>query len=360
MEQQFESEYHDPLEQLEKALATAKQIEQQLLAKLPDMNSLRKISSWYYGHKKQLFNEELRHKYPMFKFTTTTSTKQIIEIVPQIYYIHKQTTKSAIKYLIDTIRACKITSFVLDTESDPSTTPAKPSLIQILPVPSFCSPLLVILIEVQWLSPLSSSHGQLIKQLCDVIFQEQHEFIAWGRIDDELEKFRHFNLFKPSNIVYIRNMQKEFRPYYNHHHPHASDCPGLEQISLVDDELDLAVSQDSLEFDHDPDHELCTCEFRPYKDPYNPNAWSLQRAIALGFEQFLDKAYTCAKWSGGIDLNLGTWKFRDPVLRSQQELLRRNMEKYAANDVVSVLYIFQRIESQHKKKTTKIKRPIPN
>ncbi|CAF1126990.1 unnamed protein product [Didymodactylos carnosus] len=114
----------------------------------------------------------------------------------------------------------------------------------------------------------------------------------------------------------------------------------------------LAAPQDSLEFDHDPDHELCTCEFRPYKDPHNPNAWALQRAMALRFEQFLDKAYTCAKWSGGIDLKLGTWKFGDPVLRSQQESLRRKMEKYAVNDVLSVLYIFQQ-KQQHLKKKTK-------
>ncbi|CAF1630855.1 unnamed protein product [Didymodactylos carnosus] len=106
--------------------------------------------------------------------------------------------------------------------------PAKSLMIQILPVPSFCSPSVVILIKVQWLPTLSSSHGQLVKQLRDAIFQQQHEFIAWGWIDDELEKFRQFNLFKMSNLVYVRNMQKEFRPYYNHTHPHAPDCPVLE------------------------------------------------------------------------------------------------------------------------------------
>ncbi|CAF0952644.1 unnamed protein product [Didymodactylos carnosus] len=67
-------------------------------------------------------------------------------------------------------------------------------------------------------------------------------------------------------------MQKEFRSYCNHTHPHAPNCPVLDQISLADDELVLAAPQDSLEFDYDPDHELCTCEFRPYKDPHNPNA----------------------------------------------------------------------------------------
>ncbi|CAF1336387.1 unnamed protein product, partial [Didymodactylos carnosus] len=164
---------------------------------------------------------------------------------------------------------CKITSFVFDTESDLSTTPAKPPIIQILPIPSFCSPPVVILIEVQWLPTLSSSHRQLIKQSCDVIFQQPQEFIACGRIDDELEKFRQFNLFKMSNIMHIRNMQKEFRPYYNHTHRHASDCRVLEQISLADDKLALVAPQDNVEFDHDPDYELCTCEFRPDKDPTN-------------------------------------------------------------------------------------------
>ncbi|CAF4588912.1 unnamed protein product [Didymodactylos carnosus] len=121
------------------------------------------------------------------------------------------------------------------------------------------------------------------------------------------------------------------------------------QKEFPDDELVLAAPQDSLEFDHDPDHELCTCEFRPYKDPHNPNAWS----IALGFEKFLDKTFTCAKWSGGIDLNLRTWKFGDPVLRSQQGSLRRKMKKYAVNDVLSVLYIFEQKQQYLKKKSTK-------
>ncbi|CAF1568629.1 unnamed protein product, partial [Didymodactylos carnosus] len=62
-------------------------------------------------------------------------------------------------------------------------------------------------------------------------------------------------------------------------------------------------------------------------------------------------AYTCAKWSSGIDLNLGTWKFGDPVLSSQQASLRRKMDITSYRSLRRIG--FQQKEQHLKKKRTK-------
>ena len=82
------------------------------------------------------------------------------------------------------------------------------------------------------------------------------------------------HLFSVDTITQINtiNVQCRFKEWYNQRFPHTCSLP---------------ISQD--------DSPLCTCSHRPMKNP--SDSWSLQRAIAYTFHEFLDKSRTGSHWS---------------------------------------------------------------
>ena len=81
----------------------------------------------------------------------------------------------------------------------------------------------------------------------------------------------------------------------------------------------------------DDDHILCTCSYRPVKD--KNNKWSLQKAIAYTFNEFLDKRRTKSNWTRHLDLANVPHFF---VLTKTQKKVCEELIQYAVNDCLAV------------------------
>ncbi|CAF4734223.1 unnamed protein product, partial [Rotaria sp. Silwood2] len=72
--------------------------------------------------------------------------------------------------------------------------------------------------------------------------------------------------------------------------------------------------------------------------------WSLQKAIVVIFNKFLDKSLTANWWQCGLDLKLNTWKnqlFSRHKYNEQKEKQERlKMVQYAINDCTSVAELY--------------------
>ncbi|CAF1013801.1 unnamed protein product [Didymodactylos carnosus] len=82
------------------------------------------------------------------------------------------------------------------------------------------------------------------------------------------------------------------------------------------------------------DHPDCTCPHRPYKDPRQPNSWSLQKALWFGYGLFLDKYHTCTNWAAGIDPTLRTFEF-DNLLHYDPPKTPAQLPTFPSPDLVS-------------------------
>ncbi|CAF1024664.1 unnamed protein product [Didymodactylos carnosus] len=286
---------------------------------------LRRIRSYY--TKKLTENEELRSKLPPFT----------IDQQYNVYYITKLTSRTTMDYLINIISST--TTIIVDTETDDQS--HEPALIQIKPVVQPPATLPVILLEALWLPSSTSSHRKKVEQLCAAVFCTKNTIYGWGDVRKELRQFRHHDLFSTSNIIEPVDVQKEYRRYYNEKHPHEQRCPSRYQDTDDAATFTLNAPDDDIDLDPHADHVACTCPFRPYKDPKNVTAWSLQKGIKYEFNQFLDKKLTRSDWRGGIDRELGTWEFPDRRIRDDQRQIRRDLQQYAINDVLAVLAIIR-------------------
>jgi hypothetical protein len=161
-----------------------------------------------------------------------------------------------------------VTHYTIDTESQLQSPPqqSKPALIQIeFLYPKYLS--IIILIETLYLPPTSSQTFQLIKQLCQIIFFNNHHIYSWGNAKEELSKFCRYNLFDKDDIDRVNriNVQDEFKTWLKKNHPSSPHV----KLKLTD-------------------------------------LYSLQFAIYTVFNEWLDKRMTLANWGHGIDLTLNT------------------------------------------------------
>ncbi|CAF1538391.1 unnamed protein product, partial [Adineta steineri] len=124
-----------------------------------------------------------------------------------------------------------------------------------------------------------------VQQLMDTIFHPSKTFLTWGDGANELLKFKIYQLFQtiPVTTLNFINIQDRFKHWYNNTYKHNDYC----YVTLFNDIAD------------DPD---CTCSHRPYKNA--GDKWSLQKAIAIIFPQFLDKSLTRSNWGTGLDIRL--------------------------------------------------------
>ncbi|UJR34546.1 hypothetical protein I4U23_027323 [Adineta vaga] len=213
----------------------------------------------------------------------------------RVHCVSQTTDPSLLHYLIELAR--KTVKYTIDTEHDYYT--YEPALIQI---EFICRQSIILLIETCHLPQASTVTFWLIKSLLKIIFNPSNIIYSWGDAVNELSRFIHYNLFSWSILYQMNNndIQSGFKIWYNKTFIH--DCS-----------LDL----------YGDDHELCTCSHRPVK--HKNNQWSLQKAIAYAFHEFLDKSRCKSKWRQRLSS-------RNQIRQKMcNELIR-----YAANDCLAV------------------------
>jgi hypothetical protein len=183
----------------------------------------------------------------------------------QIYHINRTTSTVLVQDLIQLAR--KTTRFTMDTEIDYYT--HEPALIQIEFIETNS---ILLFIETCHLPCPSSVLFWLLQSLFKVIFHPSNVIFSWSDLLFELTNFLHYGLFSLNSIHQINNLniQVRFKEWYNQTFLHK--C-GLQPF--------------------DDDHQLCTCLYRLVK--HKNNQWSLQKAIAYTFHEFLDKSRTKSK-----------------------------------------------------------------
>ena len=237
----------------------------------------------------------------------------------QIYHINRATSPMLLSKLIELAR--KTTRFTIDTEQDYYT--HEPALIQIEFIQSKS---IVLLVETCHLPHPSSVLFWLIRSLFKVIFKSSNVIYSWGDGIRELTDFIHYNLFSLHTIHQIKmiNLPVHFKQWYNKTFLHQCAIQ-----SFGDD---------------DDDHQLCTCLYRPVK--HMDHQWSLQKAIAYTFNEFLDKSRTKSHWSRPLNsTNIQQYS----IINKNAKKIHEHLILYAANDCLAVTKLLMVLESNWSK-----------
>ncbi|CAF4578121.1 unnamed protein product [Rotaria sp. Silwood2] len=241
--------------------------------------------------KKKLHEHKLATTYPPFQQSNYEQ-----------FFISFRTNDSTLHHLIEQVKSSTI--FTLDTESIiiPHK-PNKPALIQIQIILSH-SFSYVIFIEVCHLPPTNEPTFQLIQTFFQTLFNINNNIFIWGD-KNELDGFLSFNLFTYDDINTFndRNLQSEFKNYWNRKHPHQ-----LKSSSSTNDSE-------------------CICE--SCLGLQSNNTWSLQNAVAYELHQWLDKRKTKSSFDIGLDPHL--YHFNSSELEYRQSLTQ-----YATYDCLSM------------------------
>ena len=229
----------------------------------------------------------------------------------EVCLINHSTSTMQLQNLIELAR--QTSTFTIDTEQDYYS--HQPALIQIEFVEKRS---VVVLIETCHLPHRASILFWLIRSLCKVIFQSDKLILAWGDIINELSTFIDYGLFSLNSIQHIHTMdvQHLFKPWYNERYPH---------------QCGLSPSAD--------DHITCTCPHRVVKN--KNDRWSLQKAIAYLFDEFLDKSRTKSHWSR----RLVSRDVRRFSITNRKESECRELIAYAVNDCLAVTKLFTKMQA---------------
>ncbi|CAF1355547.1 unnamed protein product [Rotaria sordida] len=144
-----------------------------------------------------------------------------------------------------------------------------------------------------------------IKELCAIIFREENKKITWGPFDNEFKNFHSYELFEKGKIKNTINLQDRFSDWYNK--PPTNTHPAKESRE-------------------------------------EQTTWSLQDAVRIAFQQFLDKNETVNKWRCGLDFKLNTWKkklfSKNHYNANEEQEKRMLMIKYAVADCTAVTKLY--------------------
>ena len=129
--------------------------------------------------------------------------------------------------------------------------------------------------------------------------------LTWGTLYDELIQFLIYGLFQEDDVQLpqTKNVQIEFKTWYNRMYPHDFKCSRHNYMFNDDDndnnydEEEELIIRNSID-----DFRSCRCPNRPYK--FDNALWSLQLAIAYTTGQHLDKSHTISQWGLGLDRTL--------------------------------------------------------
>lgn len=209
-----------------------------------------------------------------------------------VYYLLNRTT--TVDTLMDLIEVARqTTTFTLDTEND--SRKKKPALIQVECLDDRRP--IVIIVETCHLPPASTSLFALFVSLFRIILCSEKIIQTWGPLEKELVEFISCGLFQADDLNLSgkskKNIQNDFKRWYNRMHPHSDRCIGNDGYLDDDDEDDEIITND---------FRSCRCLLRPYKSP--SHLWSLQLAIAYTTGQHLDKSHSISRWGLGLDRRL--------------------------------------------------------
>jgi hypothetical protein len=228
-----------------------------------------------------------------------------------IIHLHRRTSMKQMYELISSAYDTQL--FTIDTETDHRT--CQPALIQIeFVVHDYYSRSMVLLIETGYLPSRSSILFRLIRSLLKIIFQSTNTILSWGNPINELIHFLPYQILD-SNLINQLNfidIQYYFKKWYNKTFVHQCNFP-----------------------DNYTDDLSCTCPYRPYKRSHEK--WSLQKAIAYTFNEFLNKCCIPPNnWIQGLDDHLHDHQIS--LFQSQQHhhRHRQHLIAYAVNDCLAV------------------------
>ncbi|CAF4048227.1 unnamed protein product [Adineta steineri] len=294
--------------------------------KIKQKTSQQRYSNWQRNQNKRRVDQQLNDTLPIF-----TSHKPY-----QVFFINYMSSFFTILRLIECAR--QTTYFTIDTENDDRS--HRPALIQIELVQfeeqtATATTTTVVIFEMCHLLSRKTLKYQRIQQLLSTIFNPSKTFLTWGDGENELSKFKIYQLFQsiPVASLQFKNVQNLFKNWYNNTYKHNFNCC-MTAFNDIDD---------------DP---YCTCAHRPYKDP--SNTWSLQKAVAMIFQQFLDKSLTRNNWGQGLDNRLyhkiqfdGINYNVTSILTREQEQIRLQLVKYAVHDCLAVTKLVLKIGRDH-------------
>ncbi|CAF1464395.1 unnamed protein product [Rotaria sordida] len=233
------------------------------------------------------------------------------------YHIHKNTPIDLLDDLIDYAKAVK--HYTIDTEDQlVPKRPSIPALIQIEYVYDN-NPSILLIIECMYLPEQNEPTFTKIKQLCKIIFSMGHTIYSWGNLANELEDFYQYNLFDKNDINHVngRNVQGEFKKYFNTTYPTSPD------IKLKSNET-----------------------------------YSLQFAIFNTFNEWLTKRYTLGNFGCGLDPALHTitvpkqFKYMQEQVIEDEKEIKELLINYALNDCLGVTKLVNKLPSPTKSSTS--------
>ncbi|CAF4663083.1 unnamed protein product, partial [Rotaria sp. Silwood2] len=237
-------------------------------------------------------NEQLRAEYPPFQSPSNLT----------VLHLHHYSSIETVEELISMARATHI--YTIDTESQVINKVAKGALVQIQFIHSIHESILV-LIEMSYLPNQDSLLFNKIKELCSIIFHDENTKTTCGPFENEFKNFYSYGLFERGKVKNAINLQDHFSDWYN------------KSASITHPTRESREKQTS---------------------------WSLQDAIKIAFQQFLDKNETVNKWRCGLDFKLNTWKrklFSKNHYNANEEKEKRIlMIKYAVADCTAVTKLY--------------------
>lgn len=226
------------------------------------------------------------------------------------FHIHAETTIDTIDDLID--YANEITTYTVDTEDQMRfRQESLGALIQIEFIyPN--NPTIIILIETLHLPPQNSTLFGKISRLCKTIFKNGHRIYGWGKMKQEMNKMYRYNLFNidDTNGITEIDVQSDFKRWFNETNPTSM-----------------------------------------HRKTADNDKFSLQKAIYLTFNEWLDKRLTLADWGCALDVKSSMFTDQNHQIINDEIHIRQLMILYAMNDCFSVtklahyLSLFDRLKS---------------
>jgi hypothetical protein len=220
------------------------------------------------------------------------------------YHIHSETSVNTLNDLIEYAR--ETNTYTIDTEDQMQyRQPSKGALLQI-EFTQTNDESIIILIEMLHLPRSNSSSFEKISLLCKTIFSNGHRIISWGEMKKEMKKFTSCGLFSMDDINQAESidLQQQYTQWYNRTFPKSTNR----------------------------------------KTNVN-EVFSLQTAVHLTFNEWIDKRLTLADW--GCCLDVESRMFDDLNHRDvdDEKEIRSKMILYSINDCFAVTRLANHISS---------------
>ena len=176
-----------------------------------------------------------------------------------------------------------------------------------------------------------------IKERFHCIFDGGNEIITWGPDGEEFRNFKHYELIISGNQFEPINLQDEFQDWHNEQAKQKMH-PLRERRETTAWDYDIPGGNETRQ----SERTKCDCGHRSHYD--QSATWSLQDALALSTNQFLDKSETIDKWFCGLDLDLGTRRRRIftkyGYVQAEEKRKRSSLVNYAVNDCLALTELF--------------------